>query len=136
MSLDAVEITSTIFSTILITVYIFIGFTIVSKYFKTKRRTFLYMGFSWISLSMIWWSTVINNIMIIVDPNSWGLTREVYFFISGTPIALSPILFSLAITNFTFKKYRRFILVTVISIGLIYEVLGYTFIFTNFYIKY
>ena len=131
MPLDAVETAGTIFSIILISIYLYIGLKICSKYFRVKHKLFLYMGFAWITLSMIWWSLVINNIMIIIDPNSWGLSREFYFFISGTPIALSPILFSLAITNLTFKKYRRFVLLPVISIGLIYEILGYIFVFTN-----
>jgi len=131
MADDIFEFSSAIISLILIAIYVIIGITICSKYFKGKQRVFLSMGLGWILLSFIWLSFVINNFMILIDPNSWGLTVELIFIISGVPMGIAPLLIANAFTMISFEKNRRYILAFAISISLIYEICCVIFLFTN-----
>jgi len=131
MPLDESDIISAIFSIILIVVYIIIGITICSKYFKIKQRTFLFMGLAWILLSMLWWSSVINAIILLIDPDGMGLSGEQYFFFTGVLLPLCIFFFVTALSDLTLKRFQRYFQILVIVIGGIFEFFSFYFLFTN-----
>ena len=125
------DVYSAIFSLILIIIYIIIGLTIASKYFKIRQRTFLFVGIAWILLSMLWWSSVINVFLLLLDPNGIGLSAEGYFLFTGI---LQPVCHYLFITGFTdliFKKYQKYFQVVVIIIGIVFYIVVFYFLFTD-----
>ena len=127
----ASEFTSAIISLFLIAVYIIIGLTIISKYFKGKQGVFLYIGLGWIFLSLIWLAFVINVFMILIDPNSWGLSIQLIIIISGFPIGIAIPLFVFGFTSVSFEKRGKQIRTITITIALIFEILEITFLFLN-----
>ena len=131
MSLDFENIVSAIFSLILIIVIILIGLIISLHYFRTKRRTFLLMGMAWVLLSMLWWSSVINVFLLIINPDGIGLTGEWYFFFTGVSLPICFFFFVTALTDLTFNKYQRYFQLLVIIIGVIYYVVSFSLIFTQ-----
>jgi len=131
MVLELTDVISGIFSVVLIIFYIIIGIIICSKYFKVKQKVFLYMGLAWFALSMIWWSSAINIFLYIIDPNSNGFPGAGFFILSGTPIFLAVILFAVPITDLTFKKYRRYLLPTIIIVEVTLMIVGYILLFIN-----
>ena len=127
----ATEFASAIISLILIIVYIIIGLTIISNYFKGKQSVFLYMGLGWIFLSFIWLSFVINVFIILIDPNSPGLSIQLIVIISGFPIGISIPLMVIGFTLVSFEKRSKQIRGITIAIALIYEILEVFFLFFN-----
>ncbi len=131
MSLEQHNIISVIFSIILIIIYIVIGATISLKYFKIKQRTFLLMGLAWILLSMLWWSSVINVFLLIINPEGIGLSAEAYFIFSGILSPFCILFFVTAFTDLTLKKYQHYFQFLVILIGVIYYFVSFYFLITN-----
>ena len=107
MALNNYQLISGILSIILVTIYIIIGLSIFLKYFKVKQRVFIYMGLAWITLSMLWWSSIIHMILLILNPNGSGLPLFYNFVIASFVTPLCVFLFAAAFTSLTFKKYKR-----------------------------
>ena len=108
MPLNIIDILNAILSLILIITYIAIGSIISLKFYKTRQRTFLFMGFAWIGLSGLWWGSIINTIIFLIDPYSIGLSRGHFYLMMSIAITITFAFYVLAITDLTFKKYKRY----------------------------
>ena len=131
MSLSPFEFLSATFGFTLIFVYIIIGITICLKYFKTKQRIFIYMGLTWILLCQIWWPSVINVILLILNPSSGGLPVFWNYAAAAIFIPIAEFFFIIAITRFAFKKYRIHLLVFLTIVAIFFEIIIFYILFSD-----
>ncbi len=118
MVLEIFDIISAFFSLGIIVSFSLIGFTISSKYFKYKNRTFLFMGLFWICFSQLWWSSFINVFLIVTGINDQGLTPELYCLLGVTLLPFTGFFYTVAITDLIYKKYQKpLVLLEIISMS-------------------
>ena len=118
MPLSDYQLISGVLSMILVAIYIIIGLSIFLKYFKVKQRVFIYMGLAWITLSILWWSSIVHVILLILNPNGSGLPLFYFFIIASFITPLCVFLFATAFTSLTFKKYKRHIQAYILILAL------------------
>jgi len=130
MPLEALDIVNGTFGLLFVVISIILGIIIVLKYFKTKDKNFLLVGFTWIFLISGWYGTS-ASFLVALFTGGEGLSLEMILLLNFIPLPIALFLWSIAFTNFLYKeKQRLFLLVIVIYIIIFYTVLLY-FIFTD-----
>ncbi|MFX0022305.1 MAG: hypothetical protein ACFE9S_08250 [Candidatus Hermodarchaeota archaeon] len=129
MALNPLDILNGIFSLIFVTISLFVGLVILTRYFKYRERIYFFTAGTWILISSPWWPSCISFLVAI--SNGIGIPPQIYFLIGNvlTPIAI--ILWLLAFTEFLYSEKRKFILLIFAIIGVIFEVLFFVFLFMN-----
>jgi len=61
MALEPLDIVNGTFGLLFVVISIILGVIIVLKYFKTKDKNFLLVGFTWIFLISGWYGTSVSN---------------------------------------------------------------------------
>jgi len=89
------------------------------------------MGLTWIVLCEIWWPSVINVILLILNPNGNGLPVFWNYAFAAIFIPISEFLFVIAITQFTFKKYRIHLLLFLTAVTIIFEIIIFYILFSD-----
>jgi len=95
-------IASVIISTIL-------GLFIALKFIKHRKVELLLVGITWILLASPYWSDAIQFIIVMLYEIE--LNPPLYFFLANAFIAPIHITWSIAFTNFLFKKQQKKILI-------------------------
>ena len=131
MSLSIFDFLSALFAFILILVYIIIGIKICLNYFKGKQSIFLYMGLTWILLCQIWWPSIINVILLILNPSSDGLPLFWNYAAFAIFVPIAEFFFIIAITQFAFEKYRIHLLIFMTIVSIAFEILIFYFLFSD-----
>ncbi len=117
------------FSTIYVAISIFIGIIIISKYFKYKSTTFLFIGIAWSGMAVPWSGDVINFLAYLTDTPY--LTDEVYLIIVCAFLPLFVFLWLAALSDLlNFKKKKLILLITLI-LSLAFEIAFLTVILTG-----
>ena len=129
MALNPLDILNGIFSFMFVIISLVVGFLILVKYFRYKEKIYFFVGATWILISEPWWPSSLSFLVSL--SNGVGLTPLIYFLIGNTLVPLAIILWLLAFTDFLFTEKRKMILLIFIIIGIIFEVIFYTFLFTN-----
>jgi len=106
-----------------------IGLRIISKYFTYKKRELLLVGFTWILLCEIWWSSAFSFLAAIITGQ--GFTPELYFTLGNIFVPVALILWLTAYTDFINKKNQKLIILIAAIVGLIYYILFFYFIFND-----
>ncbi|MFW9970156.1 MAG: hypothetical protein ACFFDF_08145 [Candidatus Odinarchaeota archaeon] len=127
MPLNPIDILNGIFSLIFVAISLFVGFIILSRYFKYKERIYLLVGATWIFISEPWWPSSISFLIALI--NGIGIPSEVYFLIGNLFVPLAIILWLLAFTEFLYSEKRKLILSIFAIIGVIFEILFFIFLF-------
>jgi hypothetical protein len=127
--LSELQILSGIFCLIFVVISLFIGFTILSKYFSYKQKTLITVGCTWIFLSSAWWPRSIDFILIIFFDKQ--LQEVTYLFLGNVliPLALMCWIYSFSILVYPNSKNK--IIAVFFTICIIYEAILITFLFTN-----
>ncbi|TXT60053.1 MAG: conserved membrane protein of unknown function [Promethearchaeota archaeon] len=120
MALELLEILNGIFSLIFVSVSIFIGIKIITKYFYFKRREFILMGVSWIGITSPWWGGSLSLIFSLILGE--GLSLQLYLLVTITSLPLTIFLYLTAITDLVGKEKQRLILGLIFIIGLIFDI--------------
>ncbi|MFX0030994.1 MAG: hypothetical protein ACFE8B_17400, partial [Candidatus Hermodarchaeota archaeon] len=129
MSLSFIDTLNGVFSLVFVAISLFVGFIILSRYFKYKERIYLLVGATWVLIASPWWPSSLS--FLIALSNGVGITPEAYFLIGNLLVPLAVALWLLAFTEFLYTEKRKLILSVFIIIGLIFEVLFLTFLFVN-----
>ena len=130
MPLEALDIVNGTFGLIFVVISIILGVIIILKYFKTKDKNFLLVGFTWIFLISGWYGTSASFIVALFTGGE-GLSLEMILLLNFIPLPIALFLWSIAFTNFLYKeKQRLFLLVIGIYIIIFYTVFLY-YIFTD-----
>jgi len=129
MILTDIEIISGIFSLIFVVISAYIGLRIISKYFKLKKREFLFFGLTWIFVGELWWSSAVSFIFAVLTNNT--LPELIYFFIGNVFIPLALPIWLVVFTEFRFKDNKKKLIIISLVIGAIYEIIFMVTLFTN-----
>lgn len=129
MVLNPLDILNGIFSFIFVVISLFVGFLILLRYIRYKEKIYFLVGTTWILISEPWWPSSLSFLVSL--SNGVGLSPTLYFIIGNTLVPLAIILWLLAFTDFLFTEKRKLILIVFTIIGIIFEVIFYTFLFIN-----
>ncbi|MFX0036448.1 MAG: hypothetical protein ACFE9I_12515 [Candidatus Hermodarchaeota archaeon] len=129
MSISPLDIVNGVFSIIFVLISLFVGFIILSRYFKYKERIYLMVGMTWVLISEPWWPSTVS--FLIALSNGVGIPSEVYFLIGNIFIPLAVIFWMLAFTEFLYTEKRKLILLIFTIVGIIFEILFFTFLFVD-----
>ncbi|MFX1337054.1 MAG: hypothetical protein ACFFDK_00440 [Promethearchaeota archaeon] len=130
MSLEPLDIVNGTFGLLFVVISIILGIIIVLKYFKTKDKNFLLVGFTWIFLISGWYGTSASFLVALFTGGD-GLSLEMILLLNFIPLPIALILWAIAFSNFLLKdKQFIFLLGNVIYVIIFYTVFFY-FIFTN-----
>ena len=129
MALTQIELLSGIFSLVFISIAILVGLLIISKYFKYKKNILLYVGFVWIIMSELWWSSSFSFLIALVTGN--GLTERTYFLVGNLFVPLGILIWMKAFTDLKFKNKQKLILIIFAVICILYYATFIPFIFID-----
>lgn len=127
MGLNDLDVLNGTLSIIVVLISLSIGLTIISKYFKYKQITLIYVGLAWIGIFSPWWSSSISFIMALTTGT--GLSEEIYFLIGGIFTAFVVYFWTLTICKLT--NTNKIIAYILTLEALLLEILYIYFIFTN-----
>lgn len=128
-NLTEIELINGILSICFASISIFVGAKIVSKYFEYRKKTFLYVGLTWIGLVSMWYASSISVIMILSTGN--GISDELYMFIGNGLLSITAFIWMIPFTELVFKKRQKVILIlSGIYFGL-FELYFIYYLFTN-----
>lgn len=129
MVLTPLEILTGSLSLATVVISTIIGLRIVSKYFVNKRRELLFVGFTWVLLCEIWWSSAFSFLAALFT--GAGFSEELYFTLGNLFVPVALFLWLTAYTDFLYKKKKKQILLIATITGLIYYIVFFYFIFND-----
>jgi hypothetical protein len=129
MDLTPIVVLTGSFSLATVVISTIIGLRIASKYFMHKRRELLLVGFTWILLCEIWWSSAFSFLAAIFT--GVGFTPEIYFTIGNLFVPVALIFWLTAYTDFLYKKKQKLILLIATITGVIYYFVFFYFVFND-----
>lgn len=129
MVLTPLEVLTGSLSLVTVVISTIIGLRIVSKYFAYKRRELLLVGFTWILLCEIWWSSAFSFLAALFT--GVGFTPELYFTLGNLFVPVALIFWLTAYTDFLYKTKQKLILLIATITGLIYYFVFFYFVFND-----
>jgi hypothetical protein len=129
MTLNPLDILNGIFSLIFVIISLFVGFIILTRYFKYKEKVYFYVGGTWVFISEPWWPSSISFIVALI--NGVGIPSWIYFLIGNIFVPIAVVLWLFAFTEFQYSEKRKLILSIFAIIGAIFEILFFTFLFSS-----
>ena len=129
MSLVPLDILNGVFSLIFVAISLFVGFVILSRYFKYKEKIYLMVGLTWLFISEPWWPSSIS--FLVALSNGVGIPAGLYFLIGNLFVPFAIIMWLLAFTEFLYSEKRKLILSIFAVIGVVFEILFFIFLFSN-----
>ena len=129
MTLSILDTLNGIFSLIFVAISLFVGFIILSRYFKYKERVYFLVGATWVLIASPWWPSSLS--FLVALSNGTGIASEAYFLIGNIFVPLAVALWLLAFTEFLYSERRKLILSVFTIIGLTFEILFFVFLFVN-----
>lgn len=127
--MDLVIILHGSFSSIFVIVSFVIGFTILSKYFKSKNRLLILVGIAWVALSFPWLPDSISFLMNLFTQQS--LSKELYFIIGNAFIPIALITWIIAYTDMINKKKQNLAVGLILLFSFIFEIIFFYIFFTD-----
>jgi len=106
-----------------------VGISIALKYRKTKERTYILFGITWIGVVEAYYAVSISFIVALF--NNTGLSPEIYFLIGIPLYPVSTLIWITAFTDIVFKDKQRIMQIIFIIIGAIFDVIFFFLLFTN-----
>jgi len=107
-----------------------VGFKIMAKYFKFKRKEFLFLGLAWIALASPWYPGTISFILVFILGTE-KLYTELYFLIGNVLIPPCFVLWLVVFTDLLLKKKQKLIVILFAIVNALYLVVFLYFLFTN-----
>jgi len=118
---------SSAFGIVHVIISVIVGSILISKYFKSKDKTLIFVGLVWIIIVEPWIPASLNLIYISFD--TVGLPYQISALITNLFLPVGLILWTLVITELVFKKIKTPLLIIFIIFGIIfYSLLFYSVI--------
>jgi hypothetical protein len=118
--LTPTEILNGIFSVIIVLVFLLVGLLTVSKYRKTKNRTYFWWGVGLLGLGLPWSGSGVSFLLIILTGE--GLSVIPYFFISLSWMVITLFFWMCTMTELMYKDKQKIILSLYAILGFIFEI--------------
>ena len=119
MAFDMTEILNGGLSLVFVLVSVAVGINIISRYFRLKNSTYLYMGLSWIGITSPWWGSTISFFTYIIMGK--GIDLWFYLVMTLTFVPVFFMFYAKAITDLLWKDYQTLIMAIFFIIGIIFE---------------
>ena len=129
MELTIIELLQGIFSLIFIIISIIIGLHILLKYFEHKRRELIFVGLTWIGMTLPWLGDAINLILIVLYNSILDISINFILIIAFLP--LTTLCWLIAFTDLVYKKGQKVILGLYLVIGILVEILFFLLLLEN-----
>jgi hypothetical protein len=120
MALESIDLLNGSFSVIFVIISTIVGIRTVLKYFESKNRTLLWVGFSWILIVAPWWPSSLSFIVALFTGQ--GLTLSTYLLIGNIPAPLFVLFLVGAFTEVYFHEKQKIILLILVVIGILVEI--------------
>ncbi|HEY0088617.1 MAG TPA: hypothetical protein VGB37_07225 [Candidatus Lokiarchaeia archaeon] len=130
MQLNQIQFLTGLFSLILVSISIYVGLYIASRYRKFNNKILLYVGLSWIGIVNGWWPSALNFVLIITTGNA--LSEIPYFFLGNALMHIFLIIWMIAITELLWKEKQKVILLIVVIWGVVFEIYFLYYLFTDY----
>ncbi|MBN1216605.1 MAG: hypothetical protein JXA99_14345 [Candidatus Lokiarchaeota archaeon] len=118
--MDTPDLINGIFSIIFVSISIITGSLIISKYFKYKQKSIIFVGMTWIGLTSLWMAKSISLLYELISGNQFDL--RLFMFIGNFFIPITVLIWLLAFTDLVFKPYKKYILLVFTIYGLLMEI--------------
>ena len=133
MVLTPDQILNGVFSLIFVVISIFIGFTIISKYPKSKNRTVILVGFVWLGIVSSWYASSSSFLVaLIADGNGFMSIPPLYFIIGAVPLPITAFLWMIAFTDLLYRDKKKIILLIIGVTGIIFEIALFTLLLIDY----
>jgi len=109
------------FSLIFVTISTIVGLLIISRYFKEKDITVLYMGSAIIFIACPWWPST-TSFLVGIATGGTGLPEPIYILLGNSTVPVFHILFTASLFELKFHKYKKYALAIIIVIDIIFEI--------------
>jgi hypothetical protein len=131
MVLELFEIVSGIFSIILVSIYLYLGLRITSRYFDLKQRVYLYIGLTWIFMAEPWYPSTVS--FIISWFNGEGLINfpRIFLVIGNLFLPVAIIAWMIAFSSLLYKEKKLLIVGSAITLSTIYEIIFVYFLIVD-----
>ena len=129
MALEFVDLLQGSFSLIFVLLSLFLGFSILFKYFKYKSRLYILVGLSWIGVANPWFPDSISFLMNLIFQES--LAIELYFIIGNVFIPLALLAWLIAYTDMNNKSKQKLIVILTVVFGIIFESVFFMLLLTD-----
>ncbi len=131
MELSTIELINGLMSILFVSISIIVGATIASRYFKYKKRTLLLVGFTWIGLTSVWYSSSLSVLLILTTGK--GIGDELYMFLGNGLIPITSFVWMIALTDLLVsnKEKQKLILLIFGIYSALFEIYFLYFLFTN-----
>ncbi len=129
MALTPFQTMNGILTLIYVIISTVIGIKIASKYFKNKKRELILVGFTWIILMEIFWSSAFSFVSELITGK--GFSPELYFIIGNLFVPIGLLMWLTAFTDFLYVEKQKVILTIAAVTGIIYYIAFFYFIFTD-----
>jgi len=128
MALSTLQFVNGLSSLILVVIFAIVGISIALRYKKTKERTYILFGITWIGVVEAYIAVSISFIVALF--NGVGLPLQIYFLISLSGYPITTVIWITAFTDILYKKKQKIIQLIFVVIGVVYEVIFLYFLFT------
>lgn len=129
MALEFVDMLQGSFSLIFVLISLYLGISILFKYFTYKSRVYILVGLSWIGVANPWFPDSISFLMNLIFQES--LAIELYFIIGNAFIPLALLTWLIFYTDMNNKSSQRLVVVLTVVLSVIFEVVFFTLLFTD-----
>ena len=112
-----------VFSLIFVVISIFIGFTIISKYPKSKNRTVILVGFVWLGIVSSWYASSSSFLVALITGGDGFMSAPPFYFIIGAvPLPITAFIWMVAFTDLLYRDKKKIILLIIGVTGIIFEI--------------
>jgi len=115
-----IDILNGVFSIIFVVISTIVGLITVSKYFKSKTKTTLYIGLAWILIVCPWWPSSLSVLSALLTGQ--GLSLVMYLFIGNVFVPVFIFFLVAGFTEIYFKDKRKILLGIFALIGVTIEI--------------
>jgi hypothetical protein len=120
MVLTTLDLINGLFSIIFVAISTLVGFTIASKYIKSKIRTLLFIGIAWILIVSPWWPSSASVILALATGE--GLSLEMYLLLGNLFTPVFMFFLVAAFTEIYYNDKQKIILIIFAIIGILIEI--------------
>ena len=129
MALEFVDLLQGSFSLIFVLISVYLGFSILSKYFTYKSRLYILVGLSWIGVANPWFPDSISFLMNLIFQES--LAIEWYFIIGNAFIPIALLTWLIAYTDMNAKSKQKLVIILTVVFSIIFETVFFILLFTD-----
>lgn len=119
--LNSIDILNGVLSLIFITISTIVGIKVALRYFKTKKKTPLWIGIAWIIIVTPWWGSA-TSVLIAIASGGEGLPLPTYILVANFLSPFFLIFLMAGFTDFYFRNKKKILVGICIIIEIMFEI--------------